>query len=95
MLSSRCVSKTQIRRRHIGIVRRNDAGEPSPALADFLFLAAHVPEIVPGAAMPGTMDASTTRGGSIEMGDKGPGSKGGGKKPKTSTKKKGGVAKPA
>ena len=29
------------------------------------------------------------------MGDKGPGSKGGGKKPKTSTKKKGAVARPA
>jgi len=28
-------------------------------------------------------------GGSTDMGDKGPGSKGGGKKPKTSTKKKG------
>jgi hypothetical protein len=31
--------------------------------------------------------------GATDMGDKGPGSKGGGKKPKTSTKKKGAATK--
>ncbi|MEX2546938.1 MAG: hypothetical protein WD830_04020 [Chloroflexota bacterium] len=34
----------------------------------------------------------TQHKGSATMGDKGPGSKGGGKKPKTSTKKKGAAA---
>jgi DNA-binding transcriptional LysR family regulator len=43
--------------RHIGILRRADAGDPSPALAAFLRLAESVPEIVPGAVSPGTMDA--------------------------------------
>jgi DNA-binding transcriptional LysR family regulator len=38
--------------RHIGIMRRTDAGEPSPALAAFLTLAASVPDIVPGATAP-------------------------------------------
>ncbi len=38
--------------RHIGIIRRLDAGAPSPALADFLELALSVPEIVPGATAP-------------------------------------------
>ncbi len=38
--------------RHIGIIRRLDAGEPSPALEAFLELAMGVPEIVPGAAAP-------------------------------------------
>jgi DNA-binding transcriptional LysR family regulator len=38
--------------RHIGIVRRSDAGPPTPNLAAFLELAERVPEIVPGAAPP-------------------------------------------
>ena len=38
--------------RHIGIIRRLDAGEPSPALEAFLELALGVPQIVPGAAAP-------------------------------------------
>jgi DNA-binding transcriptional LysR family regulator len=80
--------------RHIGIVRRADAGEPSAALADFLGLVRRVPEIVPGTAAPSTMQGVNSREEGYEMGDKGPGSKGGGKKPKTSTKKKG-VVPPA
>jgi DNA-binding transcriptional LysR family regulator len=38
--------------RHIGVIRRADAGEPSASLAAFLDLAAQVPGIVPGAAAP-------------------------------------------
>jgi DNA-binding transcriptional LysR family regulator len=38
--------------RHIGVVRRRDAGDPSPALAAFLELVSRVPEIVPGAIPP-------------------------------------------
>lgn len=43
--------------RHIGILRRVDAGDPSPALAAFLELAQRVPDIVQGTASPGTMSA--------------------------------------
>jgi DNA-binding transcriptional LysR family regulator len=38
--------------RHIGLLRRADAGAPSPALASFLGLVARVPELVPGATAP-------------------------------------------
>lgn len=38
--------------RHIGVIRRADAGEPSPSLAAFLDLAAQVPALVPGATAP-------------------------------------------
>jgi DNA-binding transcriptional LysR family regulator len=41
--------------RHIGLLRRVDAGVPSPALADFLALCARVPELVPGTSAPVTM----------------------------------------
>jgi DNA-binding transcriptional LysR family regulator len=44
--------------RHIGILRRTDAGAPSPALAAFLDLCARVPEIVPGTAAPGTINTA-------------------------------------
>jgi DNA-binding transcriptional LysR family regulator len=43
--------------RHIGIVRRRDAGDPSVALAAFLDLVERVPDLVPGAAAPATMAA--------------------------------------
>jgi DNA-binding transcriptional LysR family regulator len=42
--------------RHIGLLRRADAGTPSPALAAFLELVARVPELVPGAAAPATIE---------------------------------------
>lgn len=38
--------------RHIGLLRRRDAGQPSPTLGAFLELAHRVPEIVPGARPP-------------------------------------------
>src|SRR3954468_9013699 len=38
--------------RHIGLLRRTDAGAPSAALSDFLELVAQVPEIVPGTVAP-------------------------------------------
>src|SRR4051812_35255373 len=38
--------------RHIGILRRTDAGAPSAALADFLALVHQIPAIVPGTAIP-------------------------------------------
>ena len=41
--------------RHIGLVRRRDAGQPSPALAAFLALVKRVPDLVPGATRPATM----------------------------------------
>jgi len=41
--------------RHIGVLRRVDAGDPSPALADFLALCSRVPELVPGTSAPATM----------------------------------------
>jgi DNA-binding transcriptional LysR family regulator len=41
--------------RHIGVLRRIDAGDPSPALADFLALCSRVPELVPGTSAPATM----------------------------------------
>ncbi len=44
--------------RHIGVMRRADAGDPSPSLAAFLELAAAVPQIVPGAAAPATIVGS-------------------------------------
>ena len=66
---------------------------PSPALSAFLALVADVPNIVPGAAAPATIMANSTEE-VRDMGDKGPGSKGGGKKPKTSTKKQKGAAAP-
>ena len=44
--------------RHIGVMRRVDAGDPSPALAAFLDLTLQVPQIVPGAATPATIDAA-------------------------------------
>jgi DNA-binding transcriptional LysR family regulator len=40
--------------RHIGLLRRSDAGHPSPMLAAFLELVHRVPEIVPGARPPGS-----------------------------------------
>ena len=81
------------RPRHIGMIRRADAGVPSPILAAFMAMAMQVPENVPGASAPARIepDQSRTEGDST-MGDKGPGSKGGGKKPKTSTKKQKGGA---
>lgn len=51
------VDDTDAAPRHIGLLRRTDAGQPSPALADFLELVKRVPEIVPGTAGPGTMAA--------------------------------------
>jgi DNA-binding transcriptional LysR family regulator len=39
--------------RHIGVMRRADAGTPSTTLATFLELVSRVPEIVPGARPPG------------------------------------------
>jgi DNA-binding transcriptional LysR family regulator len=38
--------------RHIGIIRRADAGEPSRSLGAFLELADQVPQLVPGALAP-------------------------------------------
>jgi DNA-binding transcriptional LysR family regulator len=38
--------------RHIGVIRRADAGEPSPSLAAFLDLASQVPALVLGARDP-------------------------------------------
>jgi DNA-binding transcriptional LysR family regulator len=38
--------------RHIGVLRRADAGQPSPMLAAFLDLLREVPDLVPGAAAP-------------------------------------------
>jgi DNA-binding transcriptional LysR family regulator len=38
--------------RHIGILRRGDAGAPSTALADFLALVEQIPSIVPGTVAP-------------------------------------------
>ncbi len=46
--------------RHIGILRRRDAGEPSPALAAFIELVRQIPELVPGARSPATMHAGNT-----------------------------------
>jgi DNA-binding transcriptional LysR family regulator len=43
------------RPRHIGLIRRADAGEASASLAAFLELASHVPKLVRGASPPGTM----------------------------------------
>ena len=81
------------RPRHIGIIRRSDAGVPSPILDAFMAMALEVPENVPGAAAPASIDTDQSRTeGQTSMGDKGPGSKGGGKKPKTSTKKQKGAA---
>ena len=38
--------------RHIGVLRRSDAGDPAPMLAAFLDILRDVPSIVPGAAAP-------------------------------------------
>jgi DNA-binding transcriptional LysR family regulator len=38
--------------RHIGVIRRADAGDPTASLAAFLDLAAQVPTLVPGATAP-------------------------------------------
>jgi DNA-binding transcriptional LysR family regulator len=38
--------------RHIGVLRRTDAGQPSQALSDFLELCRRVPDLVPGAVAP-------------------------------------------
>ena len=38
--------------RHIGVIRRSDAGDPSPSLAAFLDLATQVPNLVAGATAP-------------------------------------------
>jgi DNA-binding transcriptional LysR family regulator len=38
--------------RHIGLLRRTDAGPPSMALSDFLDLVGQIPTIVPGAVAP-------------------------------------------
>jgi DNA-binding transcriptional LysR family regulator len=46
--------------RHIGLLRRADAGTPSPALAAFLALVERVPELVPGAASPATSHGRAT-----------------------------------
>lgn len=50
--------------RHIGILRRRDAGEPTAALAALLELVKRVPELVPGAMASATIerDQPTRRG---------------------------------
>lgn len=95
-LAAATIIDADTRPRHIGIIRRADAGIPSPILEAFLALAVQVPQIVPGTTQPtrpATIDRNQSRSqGETTMGDKGPGSKGGGKKPKTSTKKQKGAA---
>jgi DNA-binding transcriptional LysR family regulator len=44
--------------RHIGVLRRADAGKPAPMLAAFLELLRDVPALVPGAAAPRTNTAA-------------------------------------
>jgi hypothetical protein len=54
------IAGTDPQPRHIGVLRRADAGGPSPTLAAFLELAQRVPEIVPGAVRPATIDEVNT-----------------------------------
>ena len=51
--------------RHIGVLRRRDAGRPSPALAALLALVERVPDMVAGAAPPATI----ARGNPAERAD--------------------------